>query len=260
MATAPVETEQPPLADYRVVGFQRKIVSPTPDASLPGGSCFHCGAALINCVTIRHITTGEIHDVGLDCAERTGLDRDGLKALLAERRAAERAEAQQLSAERRRLEEEALRAQHGEHGTLTRFESGCPCSPCRTAAPHGTMTRFEDDNCTCEQCVTTALESGDWRRTTGRVLLDAATGKVFDDARVVDTRFGLRWVLDDPDTDEASWYPAIPPKRRSTMVSKGVLLAEVEMLARRTRHGWLPLLRLSEPTTDVWGEPVPGPD
>jgi Zn ribbon nucleic-acid-binding protein len=249
------EPEQPPLADYRVIGFTRKATSPTPGVTLPGSICFHCGAGIMNCVQIRHVTTGEVVDVGMDCAERTGLDRKGLSEMMAERRQAERDEQAQLSRAARAARDAELAALHGEHGTLQRFESGCWCPECRATAPHGTMTRFEDDNCSCGPCVAVALQDPDWERQDTTVLVDITTGKVIDHAKIVPTRYGPRWVVEDPDTGDTDWYP-VGPKRRSTSASKGVLEAETSYLARRTRNGWWPKVRLTEPTVDAWGEPI----
>lgn len=51
---AAAATEAMPLQHFRIVGFSRKTFSPAAGITLPGGTCGHCGAALINCVSVRH--------------------------------------------------------------------------------------------------------------------------------------------------------------------------------------------------------------
>jgi len=85
--------------------------------------------------------------------------------------------------------------------------------------------------------------------------VDAATGATIDDARLVSTRYGTRWVVDRADGG-ADWYPHAPA-RRSTMANKGVLEAQAEHLVRSFRDGgFKPVTRLADPTVDAWGEPI----
>ena len=260
-----------PLQNYLITGFVRKTYQAAPDAPVqPGSSCWHCGAALVNCVQATNRTTGETVDIGFDCADRAGLDPEGLKEMLAEkfaderaRRAAGRAEAaRRKSAEyiaAREAEEAAATAAYGEHGTESRFTSGCYCDECVAVAPHGTITKIDTDNCTCPECVEVALASGDYEVRQQSCLIDAETGLVIPNARMVSTKYGLKWVVDHEDGN-ADWYP-FHPKRRSTMLSKGVLEASQDHLVRpyRRQEGWRVIGAIGQPDVDDWGEPIVRP-
>ena len=253
------------LKDYRVVGFGRQEFRAAPDAPVqPGGTCSNCGQAIINVYTATNPKTDDTVTLGPDCALRAGLDEAQLKEHLrdywAGRRAQERSEASaaaRAAAEAAEAEQEAL---HGPHGSTGRWEAGCRCGECRMSAPHGTKDRFEDGSCLCEACVEGAVDSGFYEKRTLTVLLDAETGAPIDSARVVQTRFGPRWVVDEPDGD-TSWYP-LSPKRRSTMASKGVLEADATYVVRpwRSRQGFTDVARVTTPTVDKWGEPIAGAD
>jgi hypothetical protein len=76
------ESNRPLLANYEHVGFHRNTVPNGDGTSRPGGTCGNCGQAVANCVTVRHIRTGHTMTVGLDCAERVGLDRHQVRELM----------------------------------------------------------------------------------------------------------------------------------------------------------------------------------
>lgn len=254
-------SEVPPLADYRVVGITRKEYRADPNAPVqPGGTCWHCGQGIVNVVRVRNIHTGEEHEIGVDCAQRTGLDRAGLRSMLAERYAAERQERQRnqwwaRQAEARQHEDEEA-ARHGAHGTEQRYASGCECMDCIAAAPHGTKTKLEHGGCHCKRCVDAALATRSYERRDLPVLLDVQTGDVLP-ARVVSTRYGSRWVIEHAN-GRSSWYPR-RPARRSTLASKGVVEADAPHLIRVWGNGGSESVALLEcPTVDAWGEPVAG--
>jgi hypothetical protein len=251
--------DAPPLADYQVIGLTRKEYRADPSAPVqPGGTCWHCGQGIMNVVAVRNVRSREEHEIGIDCARRTGLDRAGLRAMLAERYAAERQDgrrsqwrARQAEAQQREAEETA---RHGAHGTEGRYTSGCVCEQCLAAAPHGTRDRLENGGCTCASCVNGALAFGNYERRDLPVLLDVRTGEVLP-ARVVSTRYGLRWVVEHAN-GTTTWYPR-RPARRSTLASKGVVEAEAPYLVRVWRNGGFePVTVLERPTVDAWGEPV----
>lgn len=255
-AEAPADA--PPLKDYRVVGFVRKTSSPTPGVNLPGSTCWHCGAGIINCVQARHIETDETIDVGMDCAERTGLDKAALKKMLREKFAEERAtrRRRQTAAERAREEAEEAEAvrRFGEHGTESRYSDGnCRCVGCRSVAPHGTQDRLEDGNCYCPECVEAAIDSGSYEIDTRRVLVDLETGRPIPAAKAVSTRYGTRWVVESNEGTE--WYP-YGRKRRSTMADRGLLEADAPHLVRIGREYNWAVTALEPPEVDVWGEPI----
>lgn len=256
---ASLSDSTPPLADYEIVGMFQKTFQAAPGAPVrSGGTCWHCGLAITNCVRVRHRDTGEEHDIGTTCAERAGLSRSELKAMLSEKYAEERynrALSAKREGERKRQEEEAEGERlYGPHGTESRFSGGCRCDGCRAAAPHGSLFRLEDGECQCDRCVEAAVDSGEYRKRSLTVLLDSETGEALP-ARLVTTRYGNRWAVDDPGGD-TSWYP-YRPERRSTMTKRGVVEAEVEYLVRPGRGGGFhPMFPLHRPVTDRWGESV----
>lgn len=214
--------------------------------------------------------------VGLDCAERCGLDRDALRRLMREKYALERDERSRAATAARRDEwdrrEAEIVAEHGKHGTETRFAYGCRCDPCRHAAPHGNIVRLET-GCFCTPCVTAGIDSGDYVIQQREALFDATSGQQLQ-GRVVHSRFGLRWAVSSPAEDDddddgyggslragTQWYP-YRPKRRTTLAQHGVVEAEVEMLCERKngRHGqwFLPVHPMVAPTVDIWGVPLAG--
>lgn len=251
-----------PLQNYQVVGFERRSSSPAPGVpAQPGGACFHCGAAIANCVLIQERSTGAVETVGLDCAERTGLDTASIRKMLAERYAEDRAARRQAAADARAQQVADAEAEAagllGAHGTESRYLSGCRCAPCREAAPHGTGDRFAGGECVCGPCLDHALASGFTVRDDQKVLVDLATGDALD-GRLVSTTYGLRWAVDRAD-GTTDWFP-FGPKRRSTLANKGVVEASVPMLVREHRsHGWRRVAALSSPIVDAWGEPIVRP-
>lgn len=267
--------DRPPLQDYRIVGFSRRIYQSDPQApQQPGGTCWHCGTGIMNCVEAKHQETGEQIIVGLDCAERCGLDREGIRRVMREKYANERMERSRAASDAARAEwdrrEAEVVAEHGEHGSESRFDYGCRCDPCRQAAPHGNIVRLET-GCFCTECVTAGIDSGGYVIQQREMLFDATTGAQLH-GRVVSSRFGPRWAVSSPPINEddddgyggsiragTQWYP-YRPKRRSTLAQHGVVEAEVEMLCERKngRHGqwFLPVHPMAVPTVDIWGVPL----
>ena len=259
-------TTTAPLQNYRIVGVTEKVHQPSPDApARPGGSCWHCGTAIRVCVIAQNTETGEKVTIGTTCAERIGLDPKGLREHLAARYAEQRAAARdERSAERRAQRaaaEAAATAEHGPHGTESRFTSGCRCDRCYDAAPHG-VYRYMAHDCTCPVCVAAVLNDDDAMSIRyehdSTVLVDLDTGSVVEDARYVSTRYGGRWRSDSLDV----WLP-YNPARRSTLASKGFTEAEVPTLVRRTprssRTLWVEEVRLASPVVDAWGTPIDRP-
>lgn len=257
------------LRDFRVTGVGREGIKTDGGGLAPSSSCANCGQGIINVVHAKHASDGRTVKLGLDCAERVGLDRAEIRELMREKYHQDRRrEWGEKMAER----EAALTVEHGEHGSLSRFESGCFCDRCMDAAPHGNLARLEQ-GCFCEVCVEGAIDSGRYQREPVRYLIDASTGQPIDRARRVNGRYGPSWVINEPaidDEDDDGWGNSMSSdpiwvkagaKRRATMLSKGFLEAEAETLTRhgRDRDGWpvtYPVARLAPPTTDVWGEPL----
>lgn len=270
------------LQHFKIVGMDRRIYKAAPDApSQPGGSCWHCGQAIVNCVLVKHSQTGHVETIGMDCAERVGLDRTRVRRLMRDKynelRAAQSAA---MAAKEARLARqfgehgtktrhddvgcrcyECVAAnQHGDHGTLERFESGCYCDACKQHAPHGHIMRFRMDNCTCPDCARVAVAEDGCTTRRMSVLVDADTGEVVD-ARLVDGRYGPSWAIDRPDGG-TEWVSAFP-KPRNTILKKGYLEAKTDMLIRESRRSNTPPYvfgPVGKPLIDNWGEPIPGVD
>lgn len=250
-----------PLQRFVITGYVTRHFQAAPDApKQPGGSCWHCGTAIANCVQLQNVDTGEQVEVGTTCAERVGLDPAELKRYLAEKFAEERMARSQAAAERRQAEDEATDLAetlvHGEHGTESRYVAGDRCDACRAAAPHGTTHRFYDGGCRCLVCVEHMIEAERFEiRDDITVLVDIETGMLVEDARLVDTRHGLRWRSDERDV----WL-GFNPARRSTLANKGYLEAEVPMLtrpaSRRSDRIWIEVCPMASPIVDSWGEPI----
>lgn len=258
-----------PLTRYQLVGIVERWAG-NGEARVPAGGCWHCGAAIAYCVQIRHTDTGEQHEIGTTCAERVGLDSDALKRLLADKYANDRAT---RAAWRRQADEEAdaraeatATAQHGPHGTETRFASGCPCDECQTAAPHGIAQRAGESyrvaarffaGCRCLECIEAVVTLDAERGYRDRyrivenlpVVIDLTTGTVVK-ARTVMTRYGRRWCV----REGAAWLP-VAPQRRSTQAKHGFVEAAAPWLV----GGREALTPLGCPIVDAWGEPLPRP-
>lgn len=247
-----------PLAEYRIVAMRENWYSPVPEVKQPGGCCWHCGTGIAIEVVIQSSVTGEQHTIGTTCAERVGMDTAELKTWLAERYADQRAEAARLRSAEYRAEREAFEAEqvarHGEHGTESRFLSGCYCDPCVAAAPHGTTQRFWSGKCRCLDCITAVAALPEMHYITRTVIVDVETGKVVD-AKLVDGQWGSRWCVE----NGKAWL-GLSPKRRSTQANKGYVEAEAMFLTERikTRNGpwYKPLVRVSDPIVDAWGETI----
>jgi hypothetical protein len=246
-----------PLSSFKVIGVEEKVFRAAPDAPRqPGGTCWHCGTGITICVLAQHAKTKEVVTIGTTCAERIGLDPDGLKRYLRERREQRRAErwaADQEAREKALAEKEAeLAGRIGPHGTVSRFTYGCRCDECVAVAPHGTPEHFYGKECSCKKCVEATLAADrSLSVVTQAVLVDASTGQVIDDARVVSGKYGSSWVI--PSRDEFVPYGR---KQRKTVLARGYLYAEAEYIVRRGQRGSFPIRRMSTPETDEWGEPI----
>lgn len=263
------------LQHFKLVGFQRRTYQAAPDAPIqPGGCCWHCGAGIMNCVIVEHTQTGQTETIGLDCAERIGLDSRQVRQMLRDRYAAERAEAKAASRERERAatarygqhgtssrhDEGGCRCkacveanQHGDHGTLERYETGCRCTDCRTVAPHGTLDQFRTSECLCPACVQVAVEQGGYALQDRAILLHYPSCEPVEGARVVNGRYGQSWVFDSPNGTE--WVSAYP-KRRATITNKGYLEAPALFLVRHGRNGTYVVGQIEPPTVDNWDQPL----
>ena len=252
---------EPPLARYRAVAAYHQTVPVGPHGEgghRPGGSCWHCGQAIANIIVARHTETDEEVTVGTTCAERLGLNADELREVLAERFANERFERSAAATAERRAQLEAYEAEMvaagKPHGSEARFTEGCRCQQCVDVAPHGTSVRFFEHDCRCQACRDEILAT---RETlSAPVLIDAATGQVIEDARLINTKFGWSWRVDSRDV-----WVAYGPKRRSTMAKKGFLEGRARFMAVRgpdgDRHKVVGRgFRLSDPVEDRWGEPI----
>jgi hypothetical protein len=254
-------TNEAPLQKFHVTGIRENWYQAAPDAPRQlGGSCWHCGTGIAIEVVIEHEETGEIHTIGTTCAERVGLDPENLKKFLAEKFAEERAAAREISSkayrEARAAEEAAATVKFGEHGTESRFLSGCYCEECVKAAPHGQIVRFIAGGCRCLDCVDAVVAGGGYTVHEDRVVLvDVETGELVEDAREVDTKYGMKWRSDSRDV----WLPW-RPVRRSTLANKGFVEAEapvlVEICGSRSRSWYKPVMVLGSPIVDTWGETI----
>jgi hypothetical protein len=215
----------------------------------------------MNCVLIENPKTDEIVDVGMTCAERVGLDMAALRAMLRERFQAEQREANRIEREERektRAEKEAAdTAAFGEHGTESRWNSGCRCNLCSSQAPHGNVERLTYGKCLCDKCIQAAVDGGQYSINTRTKLVDLETRSVLH-ARLVNTRFGLSWVVNDKD-DNPSWYPYMPA-RRQTMTKRGAVEVEMQCLVRSYHYDgdmhYKEVAILSSPGVDRWDEPI----
>jgi hypothetical protein len=207
------------------------------------------------------VSTGETHTIGTPCAERVGLDKAELKRFLADKYAEERYEASKAGREAARLAAEAREVAdtkaHGEHGTESRYLSGCYCDHCLSVAPHATLHRFFNGNCRCLDCigfVLTELPKEFFVAAEANVVVDIETGQIVP-AKIVSTKYGARWCVN----DGAAWLP-VRPKRRTTLTNKGYTEATVPMLMKRCGHGrdsWSkPICQMGAPIADRWGERI----
>ena len=253
-------TETAPLECFRVIGVEEKTYQCAPGAPVqPAGTCWHCGTSIKVCVVSKNVNTGEIVDIGTTCAERIGLDPEGLKRYLRERREFIRAELWAADTESRRLHAEWASAEaarlHGEHGTESRYAFGCHCGECVAAAPHGTADHFWQHDCSCDACVE-AVKASDPRIVTKDrdVLVDLSTGHVVDEARLIQGQYGWSWLI--PSLDR---FVPEGRKRRATIASRGYTYATASYLVRVPvdwRKGDWPLRRLTSPTMDDFGEAI----
>jgi len=261
-AQKPVDFEEPPLRDFRIVGYERKIYPAVyGEPTRPAGVCYHCGSGIMNCVVIENPKTGEIVDVGETCAERVGLDMSALKEMLRERNYASRVEAdrerQEQSAKSKAAQEAEDTARFGGHGSESRWQSGCRCAKCSVSAPHGQADRLTYGKCYCDLCLQAAIESGQYERETRKKLVDLDTRKVLP-AKCVHTKYGLSWVVND-ENGSASWFP-YSPARRNTLAKRGAVEVEVACLMRRYRFDgevhYKEVVMLESSGVDIWGEPI----
>lgn len=256
-----------PLMAYRIIDVIERWEGDG-EVRLPAGSCWHCGTAIAYCVQIRHVQTGEQHEIGTTCAERVGLDAAALKRMLAAKyaddRAARAAWRRHANAEAAAQAEADLTAQHGPHGTETRFASGCVCDECKAVAPHGVARQAREGyrvatrffaGCRCLECidavVTLDAESAypDRYRIVESltVIVELASGKTVR-AKQVDTRYGRRWCV----RNGQAWLP-VTPRRRATQAKHGFVEATAPWLV----EGNAAVTPLGCPIIDAWGEPIP---
>lgn len=267
---AAADASAAPLTAYQIVDVIERWDGDS-EVRVPGGSCWHCGQAIAYCVQIRHVQTGEQHEIGTTCAERVGLDADALKRMLAAKyaddRSARAAWRRQANAETVAQAEADRTAQHGQHGTETRFASGCVCDECKAVAPHGiahqareryrVATRFFA-GCRCLDCVdavvTLDAESGYPRGyrivESLTVIIELATGKTVR-AKQVNTRYGRSWCV----RDGQAWLP-VTPKRRATQAKHGFVEAAAPWLV----EGSTAVVPLGCPIVDSWGERIARPE
>jgi hypothetical protein len=247
-----------PLERFRVIGILEKVTQAGKGAPRqPGSSCWHCGTGIMICVVSKNLDTGEIVDIGTTCAERIGLDPEGLARYMRERREELRAarwaaDAERRDAERAYRDEEILRL-HGDHGTDSRYAFGCSCPACREAAPHGTGDHFWNHACSCAPCVEGVLrDHRDFRVRDLPVLVDLSTGQVAD-ARLIDGKYGMSWLVGDEFVPHGR-------KRRETVAKRGYTYARASFVMRPAddQHPmpWR-IRRLSSPTVDDFGVEVP---
>lgn len=256
-----------PLTRYQLVDVVERWQGDG-ETRFPAGACWHCGSAIAYCVQIRHLDTGEQHEIGTTCAERVGLDAGALKQMLATKfandRAARAAWRRQADAETAARAEAAAIAQHGPHGTKTRFISGCACDECQSAAPHGITQRAGERyrvaarffaGCRCLDCIEAVVALDAERGYRDRyqivenltVVIDLATGKAVK-AKKVNTRYGRRWCV----RDGATWLP-VAPQRRDTQAKHGFVEAAAPWLV----NGSEAVVPLGCPIVDTWGTPIP---
>jgi hypothetical protein len=255
------QEDAPPLRDFRIVGYERKIYKSPGDEPRPAGVCYHCGSSIMNCIVIENPKTGEIVDVGETCAERVGLDMNALRAMLRERNYADQREAsrkeREAEAQTRAEREAADIAKFGEHGTESRWDSGCRCDLCSAKSPHGSVERLTYGKCYCAECLQAAIDSGKYYYEDRRKLVDIDTNQILP-AKCVGTKYGLSWVVNSED-GSASWYP-YSPARRGTLAKRGAVEVNVKCLIRPYYYDgqqhFKEVAMLEAPDTDAWGEPI----
>lgn len=151
-----------------------------------GATCDHCGAWLMNIVTIvgPNCQTGRI---GLDCADRVGLNATEVRAMLAAKYAAGRREAA--------------------------FEAAAPTRAARAAA------KAERD------AARAAADAADEARRAELTVEDDALTDLagnFVPCRLIRGKFGITWMLLDTFGGESTGtFITAFPKRASTMEGKG---------------------------------------
>jgi hypothetical protein len=268
-AKSPDKLPDAPLADYQVIGIE----------TMPGGTCWHCGTAITVNVLAQHRSGGETITIGTTCAERIGLDPEGLKEYLKDRRddirnqryAAEfkaRQEMREREAAEAAAHELELDGKIGPHGTASRYEYGCRCDDCRVVAPHGTTDCFYESECSCDDCVAAALDDDPALSIDkdSSCLVDLKTGKVAPGAQLVRGQYGMSWLVPsfDPETGvntgNSRFIPAFR-KRRDTVTKKGFTYAKGTFVIRTKRYAagdisYKKVRCLVQPTVDDWGEPI----
>lgn len=247
-----------PLTQWKIVGFEERWHRPVPEVKQPGGTCWHCGTGIAYCYIIENLQTKKREIIGSTCAERVGMNKEQLNRYYA-------AYYRDRANKKRAATEAELVAEHGEHGTQTRFESGCICRDCRGVAPHGTPARWRT-GCLCLDCIegrVTIEPDTYWIDDAAYVMVDIATGKIAN-AEIVDGNWGSQWRVRTPDGHYV--YLALSPKQRTTHTKKGYVEAIAPMLIRGDRSRRIgkredpsPILALGSPLFDVWGEPLPHP-
>jgi hypothetical protein len=251
-----------PLQNVRIVDFIEKRVWVEGVGAQCGSSCWHCGTAIVYCVVIED-ELGARHDIGTQCAERIGLNKQEIKDLMAQRYAEERREA----ALRIEQDTEAERvAKYGEHGTITRFESRCYCEECRAMAPHGSTIKY-NDGCTCPDCCQSMVDDPTrdlhcyYEIMLRTVVVRLSDGEIVKKAQIVSTQYGSSWRIALNDSGACAWLNP-GAKRRSTQAKKGYVEAKAMYLtkvvqSKRDRNWYyFPEVLLASPVVDVYGEKI----
>lgn len=242
------------LTKAKIIGFERREYKAAPDApSQPGGSCWKCGEALINCVIITHPEADGPVTIGTTCATYVGLTDKEVSEVKAQFYANLR-DTERAASHKERMA--AIEAEHGPHGTATRYAYGCDCDECDATVEHGTEGRAAR-GCECLPCsLWLVANRDDWEISDMPVLVDIETGQVLDDARQVDARYGARWRSDNADV-----WAAVSPARRATNLKNGVIEATADavyhVINKRNGGIWYrPIHRITTPLFDNWGERI----
>jgi hypothetical protein len=168
------------LADYQINGAYHA------DAG-QHRTCANCGQGIANIAVATHRHTGETVTLGLDCAERAGLNTAALRAMLAEKYAQQRATARYAATAPERAARAAREAEQ---------QARWAAEAAAEAAERATMT--------VEDWALTDLDGN------------------FIPAKILRGKYGLTWLLLDTwGGDSTGTFIAAHPKRATTMEAKG---------------------------------------
>jgi hypothetical protein len=140
----------------------------TADVRVPGGSCWHCGAAIAYCVQIQSLVTGEQHEIGTTCAETRARRRPD-----------------QATPGPRNVPPSA--------GTLPVSGDTSSLRPHRPNNLTATIDRFHT-GCYCLSCIDAVLAAlpNEYAVATKSVVIDLVSGQPTR-ATLIDTRYGQSW-------------------------------------------------------------------